>query len=140
MITSNTCTHVLFLGRLLCVAVVTAGVLAASIHHPNGDDGNNDDNSTCGYNDCLNYCAGLCPYRYNMSTNGTVNLTVYRTTPWNVTDLVNHDTGDAAGDIGFMILQYVSQSAAGTHTCLFGFEVASSMSCLRTYSLELFRH
>ena len=30
-------------------------------------------------------------------------LTVYRLTPGNVTDLVDHNTGDALGDLGFML-------------------------------------
>ena len=31
------------------------------------------------------------------------NLTIYRLTPRNVTDLVDHDTGDPPGDIGFFL-------------------------------------
>lgn len=64
----------------------------------------------CTYNDCEDYCAGTCPFRNNMSSPGSQNLTVYRMTPWNVTDLADHDTGDAAGDLGFLLLKYLSSS------------------------------
>ena len=38
---------------------------------------------------------GTCPFRPNISAAGTESLTVWRLTPWNVTDLAAHDTGDA---------------------------------------------
>ena len=69
-------------------------------------------NATCGYNDCADFCDGACPYRANMSFDGAQNLTVYRLTPWNVTDLVNHNTGTAAGDVGFMLQLYMDGASS----------------------------
>ena len=69
-------------------------------------------NATCGYNDCADFCDGACPYRANMSFDGAQNLTVYRLTPWNVTDLVNHNTGNAAGDVGFMLQLYMDGASS----------------------------
>jgi hypothetical protein len=34
----------------------------------------------------------------------------YRMTPWNVTGMVDHDTGDVRGDLGFMLAKYMSES------------------------------
>jgi hypothetical protein len=31
-------------------------------------------------------------------------------TPWNVTGMVDHDTGDARGDLGFMLQTYMTES------------------------------
>eukprot|EP00035_Acanthoeca_spectabilis_P015292 m.304224 g.304224 ORF g.304224 m.304224 type:complete len:341 (+) comp16337_c0_seq16:131-1153(+) len=56
------------------------------------------------------FCSGACPFRPNISTAGVENLTVYRLTPWNVRDLGQHDTGDAAGDLGFTLLKYTENS------------------------------
>ena len=53
---------------------------------------------------CADFCAGRCSF-YNASkeTPTPKNLTLYRLTPRNVTDLVDHDTGDPPGDIGFFL-------------------------------------
>ena len=36
------------------------------------------------------------------------NLTVYRLTPWNVTDLADHNAGDVQGDLGFVLANYIN--------------------------------
>lgn len=56
------------------------------------------------------FCSGMCPFRPNISHIGLDNLTVYRITPWNVTDMGDHDTGDAAGDLGFLLSKYMTNS------------------------------
>eukprot|EP00936_MAST-01D_sp_MAST-1D-sp1_P000590 g590.t1 len=47
------------------------------------------------------FCAGTCDF--DGSGGGVQNITVYRVTPRNVTDLANKNTGDAAGDIMFAL-------------------------------------
>ena len=32
-------------------------------------------------------------------------------TPWNVTDMDEHDTGDARGDMGFLMEKYIAASS-----------------------------
>eukprot|EP00040_Diaphanoeca_grandis_P018341 m.96425 g.96425 ORF g.96425 m.96425 type:complete len:323 (+) comp26895_c0_seq1:207-1175(+) len=64
----------------------------------------------CTFQDCPDFCDGSCPYRPNISAVGPQNLTVYRLTPFNVTDLVDHNSGDAAGDLGFFLEKYISGS------------------------------
>ena len=54
---------------------------------------------------CKAFCSNKCSF-YNSSDNETPtreNITIYRISPKNVTDLANHDTGDAPGDIGFFL-------------------------------------
>eukprot|EP00729_Bicosta_minor_P030789 gene30789-19394_t len=41
-------------------------------------------------------------------------MTVYRMTPWNVTDVADHDTGDIAGDMGFLLSNYLNAGACQT--------------------------
>lgn len=66
--------------------------------------------SDCSFENCTAYCAGSCPFMPNISTSAACrarggnacrneNMTVYRMTPWNVTDVADHDTGDIAGDM-----------------------------------------
>lgn len=66
--------------------------------------------SDCSFENCTAYCAGSCPLMPNISTSAACrarggkacrneNMTVYRMTPWNVTDVADHDTGDIAGDM-----------------------------------------
>eukprot|EP00041_Stephanoeca_diplocostata_P014798 m.279340 g.279340 ORF g.279340 m.279340 type:complete len:314 (+) comp19803_c0_seq1:208-1149(+) len=75
----------------------------------------------CGFDDCADYCSGQCGFRNNISHTGTDNLTVYRMTPYTVTDLTDHNTGDAAGDIGFLLSKYMKGSTCrppyNTHEC-----------------------
>lgn len=77
---------------------------------------------------CEDYCAGRCSLRGPRGASGepnsrTVqNITVYRMTAANVTDLSNKDTGDAAGDLVFnmgerarpMECRHESQKGAGS--------------------------
>jgi hypothetical protein len=98
----------LALTALVCV------VTAVSRDHSPGGIGDPAATGTCGYNDCADFCDGACPYRANMSFDGAENLTVYRLTPWNVTDLVNHNTGTAAGDVGFMLKLYMQGASSCT--------------------------
>ena len=54
---------------------------------------------------CASFCEGRCSF-FNVTAgeNGEPqNLTLFRITPTNVTDLVNKNTADAAGDIDFII-------------------------------------
>eukprot|EP00041_Stephanoeca_diplocostata_P023660 m.586512 g.586512 ORF g.586512 m.586512 type:complete len:322 (-) comp22345_c1_seq1:200-1165(-) len=75
----------------------------------------------CGFDNCKGFCAGFCPYRSNISQIGTQNMTVYRMTPYNVTDLVDHNSGDAAGDMGFFLERYLAGNNCtppyNTHNC-----------------------
>ena len=50
---------------------------------------------------CQLFCSGQCPFHPRWSTAAPENLTTYRLTPYNVTGVVDHDTGDATGDAGF---------------------------------------
>eukprot|EP00040_Diaphanoeca_grandis_P043524 m.9566 g.9566 ORF g.9566 m.9566 type:complete len:320 (-) comp7801_c0_seq1:165-1124(-) len=67
----------------------------------------------CAYADCAAYCSGKCPFRPNISQPIVESMTVWRITPWNVTDLPDHNTGDAEGDMGFLLSKYMRSS-----TCL----------------------
>jgi hypothetical protein len=54
---------------------------------------------------CASFCSGQCSF-YNASVEpppAPQNLTLYRVTPRNVTDISNKDTGDPRGDIGFYL-------------------------------------
>ena len=54
--------------------------------------------------DCAGFCSGKCSLPTAASAPG--DITVYRLTPRNITDLVNKDTGDAAGDAFFTLDEY----------------------------------
>jgi hypothetical protein len=54
--------------------------------------------------DCAGFCAGACSLPTPAEPPSI--LTVYRLTPTNITDLVNKDTGDAAGDAFFTLDEY----------------------------------
>lgn len=54
---------------------------------------------------CEGYCTGQCSF-YNTSlgdTGAPTNMTLYRLTPKHVRTLGNHNTGDAPGDVGFIL-------------------------------------
>eukprot|EP00037_Helgoeca_nana_P027641 m.317840 g.317840 ORF g.317840 m.317840 type:complete len:257 (+) comp27561_c0_seq13:227-997(+) len=62
----------------------------------------------CGYQGCAGFCSGACPFRPNISSAGTDDLTVYRMTPYNVSGVVQHNTADARGDLGFLLTMYMN--------------------------------
>lgn len=77
---------------------------------------------TCSFQNCSAFCAGLCPFRPNISASGSVQaLEVYRITPNGVVDLADKDSGDIAGDLGFMLYKYITTSQCrppyNTHEC-----------------------
>ncbi len=54
---------------------------------------------------CQDYCTGKCSF-YNISAGDSgspLNQTLYRLTPQNVRGIANHNTGDVAGDVGFIL-------------------------------------
>jgi hypothetical protein len=54
---------------------------------------------------CASFCGGTCSF-YNATSDEAPhleNLTLYRVTPRNVTDIANKNTGDPPGDIGFYL-------------------------------------
>ena len=54
---------------------------------------------------CTRFCSGECAFLN--TTAGDTGLpelkTLYRVTPWNVTSIINKDTGDPAGDVFFYL-------------------------------------
>mmetsp|Transcript_9027 Transcript_9027/g.27321 ORF Transcript_9027/g.27321 Transcript_9027/m.27321 type:complete len:309 (-) Transcript_9027:218-1144(-) len=98
------------MGSTMAAAVVLS---AGSLAHPLAPQ--------CGYEDCAAFCSGECPLRPNISKPGTEDLTVYRMTPYNVSGILQHDTGDAAGDMGFLLAKFLRDSRCSppydTHEC-----------------------
>ena len=62
---------------------------------------------------CTRFCSGECAFlNVTAGDTGLPELkTLYRVTPWNVTSIINKDTGDPAGDI-FFYLQNKNQNTA----------------------------
>jgi hypothetical protein len=93
------------LGRVICSALAAAAAAAEAIPPPPSCPINmaklDRDRWNISAGHCKVFCDGTCPFHPRWSSDQPQNLTVYRLTPANVTGLVNHDTGDAAGDAGF---------------------------------------
>jgi hypothetical protein len=48
-------------------------------------------------------CETFCDYKCSINTTKPHNVSLFRMTPAGVLDLVNKNTGDDAGDVGFVI-------------------------------------
>lgn len=62
---------------------------------------------------CLSFCSGECDFNSANDTGTAQQISLYRVTPRNVTDIANKNTGDPPGDIGFYLsrMQLVQQCA-----------------------------
>jgi|EP01044_Picomonas_judraskeda_P020115 hypothetical protein len=62
---------------------------------------------------CLSFCSGECDFNSANDTGTAQQISLYRVTPRNVTDLANKNTGDPPGDIGFYLsrMELVQQCA-----------------------------
>ena len=79
-------------GQSMMAATATVGVFVVLVGaQPNPYIRNN-----CS---CLDFCESKCDVWSGEQTN----TTIYRLTPGNVTDVVNKDTGDPGGDMGFYL-------------------------------------
>jgi hypothetical protein len=83
---------------------------------------------------CGSFCNGTCA-----ATNfgKPVKLSVYRLTPYNVTDIADKDTGDAPGDMGFYFERFREQvsctpAQANTDGCFLGYKPV-----VRRFMLEM---
>ena len=102
----------------------------------------------CRFADCASYCSGSCPFRPNISFAGNENLTLYRMTPYNISNLEEHNTGDIQGDLGFLLKKYLEESKCkppfiteqcflDDHTIVAQFQVEFDGACVIT-SLRIF--
>jgi hypothetical protein len=83
---------------------------------------------------CSSFCNGTCAATNNGKP---IKLAVYRLTPYNVTDIAEKDTGDAAGDMGFYLEKFRAQMTctpdeANTDSCFLGFKPV-----VRRFMLEM---
>jgi hypothetical protein len=54
---------------------------------------------------CESWCTGHCAFAGPAPLGQRQNITLYRMTPWNITDLSNKNTGDPAGDLLFNMFE-----------------------------------
>ena len=79
---------------------------------------------------CELFCNGSCPFHPEWSPLRPENKTVYRITPFNVTGLVQKDTGDAGGDAGFCALEHCAASE-DSHFDISSVDLLSKLGLLR---------